>query len=293
MRFSYFIGDLAQISGGDLNVFVGMSDNDSNSATSQDYILFRTDIDTVTLFFAVHALSNSVPNGSVQATFSTTPTRGTIYLEIIRESATQCRITIFSDENYTFPIETEFVTITSALKNLQFVKVMTHVSTGALGNIWTTSVDNIEIWDGVDVADSFDARRFLQFLTKIEKPLGKSTGTDLQFNLDGDTNYAYRRSANGAVDVGVPNADGLAWNFNQTDPDFQEIVIFNLVDDEKISIPHSIGRGTLGASFPPNRIQDVFKWANTITEISRVNSKAIGIDELFDTDTEMVVFGSE
>jgi len=153
--------------------------------------------------------------------------------------------------------------------------------------------DDLKIWNGVDVADSFDGRRYLQFLTKIEKPVGLQTGQILQFNLDQQNNYAYRRSANGAVDVTVPSTNGLAWNFNQTDPDFQDVSFFNLVDEEKISIAHSIGRGTAGASNVPNRLEDVFKWANTITKISRANSKALGIDKLFDTDSNMVVFGSE
>jgi len=215
----------------------------------------------------------------------------TLFVEIVRESSTQARFTLFLDANYTFPIETHSLTVSSAITGLRFVQYSGR-ELNRDGIIHHT-IDDVKIWDGVDVADSFGARRYLQLLTKIEKPIGKSTVNELQFNLDGGNNYAYRRSANGAVDVTVPNADGLEWNFNQVDPDFQEIVIYNKLDNEKLSTAHSIGRGTAGAGFAPNRLEDVLKWANTITKISRVNQVAEGIDKLFDTDTNMVVFGSE
>ncbi|MCH7590177.1 hypothetical protein IIB34_03975, partial [PVC group bacterium] len=231
-----------------------------------------------------HVCNNTIPldgGSTAQVLFTKKWLEGeTLFIEIIRESDTLVRFTLFSDSSYTFPIESNTVAIPAGVVNgLQFVQFSGRVlnRTGKLIN----TIDDVKIWDGVDVADSFGARRYLQLLTKIEKPIGKSTVNELQFNLDGGNNYALRRSANGAVDVTVPNADGLEWNFNQVDPDFQEIVIYNKLDNEKLSTAHSIGRGTAGAGFAPNRIEDVLKWANTITKISRVNQVAEGIDKLF------------
>jgi len=296
VRWSMVFGEL--VIGVASNIFIGMSDEDQNSESGdfQAYIMARiqNSISGETLGGISDPNNGPVGEPLDDPQNITWETNRKYFFEIVRDSNTTYKVSVFDDASYTFPLTISNCTVANTVLDLRFFKILSIDSPNPISGDLAGVFDDLKIWDGVDVADSFDARRYLQFLTKIEKPVGQSTATLLEFNLDGANNYALRRSANGAGDVLVPNTDGLAWNFNQVDPDFQELSFYNLLEEEKISIAHSVGRGTLGAGFAPNRLEDVFKWANTFTKISRANSKAIGgIDELFDTDTNMVVFGSD
>jgi len=214
----------------------------------------------------------------------------TLFVEIVRESLTQARFTLFLDANYTFPIETHSLTISGDITGLRFVQYSGRVLNR--DGIIHHTIDDVKIWDGVDVADSFDGRRYLQVLTT---GVVSSGPIDWQhrFNLDDSANYANRQSFNGSVDTFFGNETfAHLLNTNNQESVFAETSIYNSLSDEKLVQTNMVDNNLIGSSNPPNRIEVVSKWANEITKISRIT--IVNTDTgLIDTDTEGIVFGSE
>ena len=273
-------------------MYVGLSDNDDGRDTVQDSIFMTMVLDfNGPTQFRTHVTNGTNIGGGVQGTiFTFVPQLGKFYWELIRLSNTQIQLSLFSDENYTFLIETRIETINANIVSLQFVKLIqgSQVST----NFATGQIDDIKIWDGVDVADSFDARRYLQVLTT---GIGSSgfINWEHRYNLDNEDNYANRQSFNGGADTTFGNQTfAHLLNLNAQEAIFGDTSIYNRLDDVKIVQTHIDSIGIIGSSNPPNRIEVATKWANQLTKISRISiiNSSSGV---LDTDTEAVVFGSE
>jgi hypothetical protein len=94
------------------------------------------------------------------------------------------------------------------------------------------------------------------------------------YNNDSASNYSQRSSRNGATDVtntsighgnvnitGHTNAKGLFYNG----------FIINNSANEKLAIYHGIGQNTAGAGTAPVRLENVHKWANTSSQITKID----------------------
>lgn len=131
----------------------GISD-DASLVTSitQDFLGFavrsRSSVDTYAAYFRDEGNCN---NSIVGQNFARTVTTEQLFVEIIRTSATQYTVEIFSDANYTTSLEKETVTITSTIDNLRYLSAM-QTNSSSSGPEITARVTDIEFYDGVSVA---------------------------------------------------------------------------------------------------------------------------------------------
>lgn len=185
---------------------------------------------------------------------------------------------------------TKYTTITEMLENVDFppgsvgtsqladdsvtAAKIDWASTGANGGIWWEELGRNSLLSAGDTLTltSFSARKHLKiYLTMI--PTGGSINIALRFNSDTGSNYAFRRSVNGAADgSGTSQAYAfldLGGASNQLT--FIEIDCLNIATQEKIVSAHVSGANTAGAGNAPERAEWVDKWANTTDQITRID----------------------
>ena len=119
--------------------------------------------------------------------------------------------------------------------------------------------------------------------------VGDSTG------FDTGTNYAFRRSLNGALDVTVTNAIrmlGDSWNGNAgtADPIWTVFYVDNSPIGEKLASSHSMQQENPGAGNFPERNETVGKWDQVTGQIDRFRA-FITAGNNWNTGTEMIVLG--
>ena len=82
--------------------------------------------------------------------FSHTPTAETLFVEIIRTSATSYTIELFSDSNYSTSVEKETVTnLSSSIVNLRYFHIRNFNNGANVGGSLSGTIDNIELYNGV------------------------------------------------------------------------------------------------------------------------------------------------
>jgi len=114
-------------------------------------------------------------------------------------------------------------------------------------------------------------KRYLMILNSM-LATGGSITNGVTFNGDSGSNYAYRKSNNGAADTTSVNQAILDINVAGETTMFNVIHLANLSAKEKLHISHGVGRSTSGAGTAPTRNELVGKWANTSTVINRIDS---------------------
>ena len=94
------------------------------------------------------------------ATYSSTanPDVGTYYIELIRDSATSATMKIYSDEYSTLTETVTNSSISSGITGLDNLVVQGMNDSGT-GGTWNISIDNIEIYDGVNTAPDWVTQR--------------------------------------------------------------------------------------------------------------------------------------
>ena len=297
MRFSQNITDFLANNVNGTALEIGLSDSSASRIVNQDFIGLQTTFDSNAgdQFFRLAFANNSLLTGS-GTKFQVEPDVQKLYWEIVRESPTLVRLSMFADPNYTFLIESISTVVPDTLVNLQYVKITT--SGVVTTNSGVGQLDDVKVWDGTDVADSLDARRYLQFLGHSEP--GVPSGFDLanlRFNLDNDNNYAFSSNFNGVGDGFSPNSPYARLQSGAIITDtrrFYDATIYNQFQFEKLYQSHEIDASSVGPASAPERSENAGKWSNLITPISRVsfyNQKG-GLPGEWDLDTEAVVFGS-
>lgn len=298
LRWSMVFSDL--VIGTATNMFVGMSNEDQGSggADLQDFIMARIQNsnsgETLSGISGINVAPSGVGTDDAQAI--TWETERKYFFEVVRDSATTYKVSVFDDADYTFPITISNCTVSSGVTNLRFFRIMNIDSPNPVSGELDGVFDDVKIWDGVDVADSFGARRYLQLL-ETNLAINGNIQPEITANLDFSLNYAVRFAENGVSQGTFLNQDNIALN-NQTLDDtqgFVESVIYNSELEEKLFQVHSFGSNTIGpGNAPVRRDEMIHKWTNTFTKISRL---FMGHDLLdggtLDTDTEAVIFGTE
>jgi hypothetical protein len=110
-------------------------------------------------------------------------------------------------------------------------------------------------------------------------------------SVDTGSNYARRRSVNGATDsTSVSSTIAKTWSTDVSYPMFFNMYLSNLSGKEKLGIHHLVTQNTSGAGTAPERAENVLKWANTTNplDVIRVNETATGN---FASGSEVVVLG--
>ena len=121
---------------------------------------------------------------------------------------------------------------------------------------------------------NFTPSKFITVLTHII-----NTGGDYRTfyrlgstSIDTGSNYAQRRSENGASDLLNTSLNGtLDWNVTESVQSFNIAYFINISTEEKLGIAFKIGSNTAGAGNAPNRAEFVGKWANTSNQFDIIN----------------------
>ena len=132
-------------------------------------------------------------------------------------------------------------------------------------------------------------KQYYMILTNI---IGSgSTWGDARLNGDTGTNYALRRSLNGAADTTLINYSYFLVPPNTfTSAYFMTTHISNLVNKEKLGIENCVDGSTVGAGTAPVRYNGVSKWVNTTDSISSF-SRENGYTGDYAAGSEIVVLG--
>ena len=99
---------------------------------------------------------------------------------------------------------------------------------------------------------------------------GASAGK-ITFNSDTGYNYARRHSYNGGGDSTSTIGTGVNIYANDTTPNFVICYIINISTQEKLFMNFCVEQNTAGAGTAPNRVENIGKWANNSSQITRID----------------------
>ena len=142
--------------------------------------------------------------------------------------------------------------------------------------------------DNIDVSSLSDKRYYMVLTNAIAS--GGSTDVAMRLNTDTGSNYASRRSIDGATDeTRTSDTMGIINHFeNETCLGVHYLA--NLSSKEKLGVGHFGLKGSAGAGNAPRRVENVGKWTNTSNAINAVNLFNNDTGS-FDTGSECVVLG--
>ena len=116
---------------------------------------------------------------------------------------------------------------------------------------------------------TFTAKRYLWVQAFMEQDTSSITA-NCNFNNDTGSNYARRRSNDGAADSTDTSASTIDVRGGETKNRFENMFIINNSANEKFVIgEHTVA--TAGVGTAPNRTEYVAKWANTSSQITEVD----------------------
>jgi hypothetical protein len=115
----------------------------------------------------------------------------------------------------------------------------------------------------------------------------------MTFNNDTGSNYALRRSIDGAADGTLTSQSLIKCESSEIVEDlFFNMFIINNASNEKLTIMHANYNSATGAATAPRRHEYFGKWANTSDQITEIDiDNASGGS--YDTNTILKVWGSD
>ena len=148
-----FTLDIDVMTEGDTNAYftIGLSDTSTmNVNTSQDFIGLLTFLSTSSAnnsrFMATGANGGTTISGT-DFTTSDPQTLGLFYVRIRRTSATECKVAIYSNSDYSTLVEEQTVTITSGLTGLRYLKLTNLTVSGAGTGVFNGTMDNVKYYN--------------------------------------------------------------------------------------------------------------------------------------------------
>ena len=148
-----FTLDIDAMTEGDTNAYftIGLSDTSTmNVNTSQDFIGLLTFLSTSSAnnsrFMATGANGGTTVGGT-DFTTSDPQTLGLFYVRIRRTSATECKVAIYSNSDYSTLVEEQTVTITSGLTGLRYLKLTNLTVSGAGTGVFNGTMDNVKYYN--------------------------------------------------------------------------------------------------------------------------------------------------
>ena len=136
---------------------------------------------------------------------------------------------------------------------------------------------------------SLDDKRYYMVLTDLQASGYILNNTRL--NSDTGSNYAWRRSLNGASDSTSASQTFISQSdTGAQEADFSVEYITNLSSKEKLTIAHVNENPSTGAGTAPTKIETVGKWANTSDAVSTITKHNSHSGD-YTTGSECVVLG--
>jgi len=140
---------------------------------------------------------------------------------------------------------------------------------------------------------TISAKKYL-WVQAYAKATGGSINNGFRFNSDTGSNYANRRSVDGATDATQINTSSACddANLDSAYERFYNMFIVNNSSNEKLSICHVVQQNASGAANAPRRGEYVGKWANTSNQITDITLHNFSGGNL-DTGSIIKVWGSD
>lgn len=142
LRWKWVIGTVTQGSDADNVHFLFGISNNTESNTPQDCIAIQLRINNSAKRYAAYDVDNGNSEGGGDASFSHTVAAETIYVEILRISATAYTINLYSDSAYTTLIESQSGTCASTTDTLRYIKAW-YIGAAGADHVFNTTIDNI------------------------------------------------------------------------------------------------------------------------------------------------------
>lgn len=160
------------------------------------------------------------------------------------------------------------------------------------GGVWWQEVGRTTLASiSSTLSVSFTAKKYLCVIVNIQTTGGTATPF-IRFNNDSASNYAYRYSGNGAADVTATSQNSII-GFGASFPVQRILDITNNASAEKIVYIRDVVANNTGAGNVPGRNEVGAKWANTSTQISRIDIFTTGGGGSFNVGSEIVVLAHD
>lgn len=163
---------------------------------------------------------------------------------------------------------------------------------GDNGGIWWEELGRTTLGSAGDTISvtPIAARKYLKILVFATDTGGTITAS-VRFNNDTAANYSYRNSSNGGADgVAGSGTSAFIGAPARACPTQIEAFVTNTTANEKIIQFVATNTGTAGAGAAPDRLEGAGKWANTSTQITRVDVINGGAGD-YAIGSEVVVLG--
>ena len=136
-------------------------------------------------------------------------------------------------------------------------------------SVWE-ELKSVSLSSGADTLDtgSFTSKKYLWIQAFI--PEGAAHHGYIYFNNDTGANYARRGSINAGSDITTAPDNEINWSHATNSAKYLNMFVINKSDKEKLCIAEYMDYNSAGAGNAPNRIEWVYKWANTSAQISSV-----------------------
>lgn len=155
-----------------------------------------------------------------------------------------------------------------------------------LGRTTLTSVGSTITITGIP------ARKYLKIIGNLVDNGSAITGT-MTFNNDSTANYAQTNSTAGGADGSLASQNSLVVAVDSAaTPRIFEMEVVNNTAKEKLFQGHAISQGAAGAATVPIRREINGKWANTSTQITRVDVQTSTANN-FAVGSEVIVLGHD
>ena len=138
--------------------------------------------------------------------------------------------------------------------------------------------------------DNLPARKYLTVFASLLNTGGTISAT-VRFNNDSGANYARRLSTNNSADSATGSLTSLVLSSSLAAPCFLVMDIMNIAAQEKY-LQSQATAATSGAGNAPQRDESHSKWANTSTQISRIDLINVGTGD-YAIGSEVVVIGHD
>jgi len=150
----------------------------------------------------------------------------------------------------------------------------------------TLGVDNATI----SVTGIPDKRYYKVLLSSLGRDSGASANSNIQFNADTGSSYAFRQSTNGATDGTSTSTSNITMFGTGTTPSYYVGYLANLSGEEKLWQSNLCHQNTAGAGNSPFRQEKVGKWVDTSEPFDQINWNTGGAEKWL-TGSEVVVLG--
>ena len=268
-------------------IFMVQDINTIDETTTRDGIGLRQTASTS--YYDLEGCNGTAPTGGqYDHRFTTTPAIDTKYVQITRVSETSASIQ-FWNSTYTTVSESSDNIPIADITNLRYFVIYNN------GSAFT--IDEVSFWnnsastgasDTIDVSSLADKRYYMVLTNSIAS--GGSTDVAMRLNTDTGSNYASRRSIDGASDE-TRTSDTLGIiNHFENETCLGVHYLANFSSKEKLGVGHFGLQGSAGAGNAPRRVENVGKWANTSNAINAVNLFQNDSGS-FDSGSELVVLG--